>query len=136
MNQLTLTNVNQLVDYTHINQYISISYLNENANQQYFGHFNESTGLSKDDVHIEVLDVESVFTSKNEDGITNFVMTSNAPMRISGSEPIPFNGTFKLTLAFSEITEDMRFDVITLGENTLLVLYKKYVPKRTNNTIP
>lgn len=135
MNQLTLTNVNQLVDYTHINQYISISYLNENANQQYFGNFSESTGLSKDDVLIKVLDVESVHTSKSKDGITNFVMNSNAPIRVAGSNSVPLSeGTYGHTLAFNEITEHMRFDVVTISDtHTILVLYQKYVPKTNQN---
>ncbi len=135
MIQLTLTNVNQLLDYTHINQYIVFSYQNENANHQYFGHFSESTGLTNDDALIHVLDVQSVSVTQNENEITNFVMTSNAPIRVAGSDPVPLTeGTYGHTLAFSEITEDMRFDIVTIDTVTILVLYKKFVPK-TNQEV-
>lgn len=135
MIQVTLTNLNQLLDYTHINQYITISYQNENANHQYFGNFSESTGLMNDDALIQVLDVQSVSVSENEHGITNFVMTSNAPIRIAGSDSVPLTEeTYGHTLAFNEITEHMRFDVVTFDTVTILVVYQKYVPKTTNDT--
>ncbi len=139
MIQLTLTNVNQLVDYTHINQYIVISYNNENANQ-YFGNFSESTGLQNDDAIIQVLDVQNVNLSQSEDGsITNFVMKSMAPIRIAGSDPVPLTeGTYGHTLAFCEISTDMRFDVVTFDTVTILVIYQRYVPKtnQDKDTIP
>jgi hypothetical protein len=139
MIQVTLTNVNQLLDYTHINQYIVFSYQNENANHQYFGNFSESTGLMNDDARIEVLDVQSVSVSENENGITNFIMTSNSPIRITGSDSVPLNdGSYGHTLAFNEITEDMRFDVVIFDTVTILVLYQKYVLKtnQDNDIIP
>jgi hypothetical protein len=126
MIQITLTNINQLADYTHINQYMVISYKNENTNQ-YFGNFSESTALQNDDVTISVLDVENVDVSHNENGNMNYIMHSSAPMRIAGSEPVPLiNRRHGHTLAFNEITEHMRFDVITLDTSTILVLYEKY----------
>ncbi len=139
MNQITLTNINQLVDYTNINQYIIISYNNENANNQYFGNFSESTALQSDDATIRVLDVENVNVSHNENGNMNYIMYSSAPMRIAGSEPVPLiNRRHGHTLAFDEITEHMRFDVITLDTSTILVLYEKYKKNidkyNTNNT--
>ena len=140
MIQVTLTNVNQLVDYTHINQYIVFSYQNENANNQYFGNFSESTGLTNEDALIQVLDVQSVNVSENENGLTNFVMNSTAPIRVAGSDPVPLTeGTYGHTIAFSEITEHMRFDVVTISDtHTVLVLYQKYVPKtnQDKDTIP
>ncbi len=139
MIQLTLTNVNQLADYTHINQYIIFKYNNENANQ-YFGNFSESTGLQNDDAIIQVLDVQSVNVSQSEDGsVTNFVMYSSAPMRIAGSDPVPLTeGTYGHTVAFREISTDMRFDVVTFDTVTILVLYQRYVPKtnQDKDTIP
>ncbi len=139
MIQLTLTNMNQLADYTHINQYIVISYNNENANQ-YFGNFSESTGLMNDDAIIQVLDVQSINVSQSEDGrITNFVMNSIAPIRYAGSYPVPLSeDMYSHTLAFNEISTDMRFDVITFDTNTILVLYQRYVPKtnQDKDTIP
>ena len=138
MIQLTLTNVNQLLDYTHINQYIVFSYQNENANNQYFGNFSESTCLNNEDATISVLDVQSVNASQNENIILNFVMSSNAPIRIAGSDRVLLNeGTYGHTLAFNEITEDMRFDVVTIDTVTILVQYQKYVPKtnQDNDTI-
>jgi hypothetical protein len=136
MIQVTLTNVNQLLDYTHINQYIVFTYQNENANHQYFGNFSESTRLMNNDALIQVLDVESVHTSESEDGTTNFVMNSNAPIRVAGSDPVPLiEGTYGHTLAFNEITDHMRFDVVTTSDtHTLLVLYQKYVPKKDDDT--
>ena len=138
MIQHTLTNVNQLADLRHINQYIIFSYNNENANNQYFGNFSESTSLTENDVTISVLDVQSVSVSQNENIILNFVMTSTAPIRIAGSDRVLLNeGTYGHTLAFNEITEDMRFDVVTIDTVTILVQYQKYVPKtnQDNDTI-
>ncbi len=139
MIQITLTNINQLVDYAHINQYIVIRYNNENANQ-YFGNFTESTGLQNDDAIIKVLDVQSVTISQSDDGTTtNFVMHSNAPIRIAGSYPVPLTeGTYGHTVAFREISTDMRFDVVTFDTVTILVLYQRYVPKtnQDKDTIP
>ncbi len=131
MIQLTLTNVNQLVDYTDINQYISISYNNENASNQYFGNFSESTRLDEADATIQVLDVESVTTSQSEDNVPNFIMNSSAPIRFANAERLlNLDGnTFSHTLAFHEITDTMRFDIITIDTNTILVLYHKYVAK-------
>ncbi len=135
MIQITLTNINQLVDYTHIKQYIVFSYKNENANQ-YFGNFSESTSLSESDALIEVLDVESVTISQSKDKKnTNFVMYSSAPIRIAGSEPVPLiEGKYGHTIAFNEITEHMRFDVITFDTNIILVLYNRYMSNEHNDT--
>lgn len=136
MIQVTLTNVNQLLDYTHINQYIVFSYQNENANHQYFGNFSESTGLMNDDALIQVLDVESVTVSESENNVTNFIMTSNAPIRIAGSYSVPLTeGIYSHVLAFREIDDYMRFDVVTFDTVTILVLYQKYVPKTNQDTI-
>jgi hypothetical protein len=139
MRQVTLTNVNQLVDFTHITQYITISYHNENVSHQYFGNFNESTDLMNDDVIIKVFDVESVRIghSQDENSILNFVMTSSYPTRMYGTEAVPLvNRRSSVTLAFREISEDMRFDVITYDTATILVQYQKYVHKtdQDNNT--
>ncbi len=135
MIQLTLTNVNQLVDYTHINQYISISYNNENASNQYFGNFSESTRLDEADATIQVLNVESVTISQSEDDITNFIMNSSAPIRLANAERILIldGNAFSNTLAFREITDTMRFDIITMDTSTILVLYHKYVAKRNQD---
>jgi hypothetical protein len=134
MSKVTLTNIRQLADYAHINQYMVISYNNENANQ-YFGNFNESTNLQNDDAIIQVLDVESVNVSQSEDGsITNFVMNSIAPIRMVGSYIEPLSeDSYGHTIAFNEITTDMRFDVITFDTATILVAYQRYVPKRSED---
>lgn len=134
MRRVTLTHFKQLSDYQNISQFISFLYNNEESCNRYFGNFSESTSLEISDAIINVLNVENVKLIYDSDKLTNFIMYSSIPIKTVGiNEPVKLadNKKFSYTMSYDIIYDDIRFEIVTLGNNpseykNILVQYIRY----------
>lgn len=134
MRRVTLTHFKQLSDYQNISQFISFLYNNEESCNRYFGNFSESTSLEISDAIINVLNVENVKLIYDSDKLTNFIMYSSIPIKtVDINEPVKLadNKKFSYTMSYHIIYDDIRFEIVTLGNNpseykNILVQYIRY----------
>ncbi len=134
MRRVTLTHFKQLSDYQNISQFISFLYNNEKSCNRYFGNFSESTSLEISDAIINVLNVENVKLIYDSDKLTNFIMYSSIPIKtVDINEPVKLadNKKFSYTMSYDIIYDDIRFEIVTLGNNpseykNILVQYIRY----------
>lgn len=137
--QITLTNFNQLSDYTDINLFYTIRYNNENSSNEYFGKYIESMELKNNDAIIERLNVESVNFSIIDNKIINFVMISNFTLLSSlKTSLIKYNDinnisqkhgcsyTLARDMDLPCNNDDIRYDYIEIDNCKILVKYIKH----------
>lgn len=118
MHSLTLTNIHQLGDYTHIRRYAAFIY-NESVDGL-FGNYEASLALhDNNSIKFTQFNVSDV-TVKHNNGCTTYILQSA-------------DSNLALSIAFSELQDYHRFDVINFAGVLTLVYYEKNINKNIDN---